>query len=163
MTSVLNSQPPPEVVRLRVRRPGAIDPGRVCEALAEPGWLGEPVTEEGRQPGVRRFLTDLVLPLPPDGRLLSLRKAALVDVGRPKPGPDGGCTVEVAWRSATLAPLFPVFAGRLVARLDGLTLEGSYAPPGGALGRAADRMLLHTAASATARWFLAHVAESAGA
>ena len=40
----------------------------------------------------------------------------------------------------------------------GLTIEGHYAPPGGVGGRTADRMLLHTAARGTARWFLGHLA-----
>ncbi len=160
MASVPDFVPAPDVVTLRVRRPVPVDPAQVCAALASPSWLGHAVDAPDAAPGVRRFLTDLVLPLPPDGRLLSLRKAALVDLGPAEPLPDGGCTIEVAWRSASLAPLFPVFAGRLIAGRDGLSIEGHYAPPGGAIGRAADRMLLHTAANGTARWFLAHLVET---
>jgi len=155
MTSVLAVALQPDVVSLRVRRAGDVDPGIVCGALAAPEWLGQPTEPGEAPPGMRRFLTDLVLPL--DGRRLALRKAAFVDLGPPQPRPDGGCTVEVAWRSASLAPLFPVFAGRLVVGREGIRLEGQYAPPGGALGRAADRLLLHVAANGTARWFLDHL------
>ncbi|NJD29892.1 MAG: hypothetical protein FIA92_16565 [Chloroflexi bacterium] len=160
MASVPETAQAADVVRLRVRRRAELDPAAVCRALAEPSWLGQPVDEAEAPSGGRRYLTDLVLPLPPDGRRLSLRKAALVDVGPFTSLPNGGCEIEIAWRSATLAPLFPVFAGQLVVARDGLTLDGRYAPPGGAIGRAADRMLLHTAANGTARWFLGHLLDA---
>jgi len=163
MPSVPSVPAPADVVRLRVRRLVALDPAAVCRALAEAPWLGQEVAATDAPPGARRYLTDLVFPLPPDGRLLSLRKAALVDIGPSSPRPEGGCEIDIAWRSATLAPLFPVFAGRLDVSSGGLILEGNYAPPGGALGRAADHMLLHTAASGTARWFLAHILSAVGA
>lgn len=146
-----------DVATLRVHRAGAVDLQRICPLLSDPAWLGQAVDVAGLATGVTRYLTDLVLPLPPDGRLLSLHKAAFVDVGPVVSRPDGGCDVEIAWRSASLAPLFPVFAGRLQARATGLTIEGHYAPPGGIVGRTADRMLLHTAARGTARWFLGHL------
>ena len=57
----------------------------------------------------------------------------------------------VCWRAATAAPLFPVFSGRIVSEPGELRIEGIYAPPGGIMGRLADRVLLHTAANATAR------------
>jgi hypothetical protein len=157
MASVPGFVAPDDVVSLRVRRAVDVEPEAICRALLEPAWLGQIIAADDVSPGARRFLTDLLLPLPPDGRILSLRKAALVDVGPSIPVLEGGCSLEIAWRSATLAPLFPVFAGRLVVGRDALMLEGSYAPPGGALGRAADRMLLHTAARGTARWFLDHL------
>ncbi|HET9680517.1 MAG TPA: hypothetical protein VFP19_00655 [Candidatus Limnocylindrales bacterium] len=147
-----------DVATLRVHRAGPLDVRRLCPMLADTTWLGQAVDVEGLPPDTTRYLTDLVLPLPPDGRLLSLHKAAFVDLGPVVMRPDGGCDVELAWRSASLAPLFPVFAGHLSARSSGLTIEGHYAPPGGFLGRTADRMLLHTAARGTARWFLGHLA-----
>jgi hypothetical protein len=152
-----------DVATLRVHRAGRIDTPRVCAALSSASWLGDPIGAEGLPAGTTRYLTDLVFPLPPDGRLLSFKKAAYVDLGSPSPLKDGGCEAAVAWRSASLAPLFPVFAGRLLIRPTGVALEGHYAPPGGAVGRAADRMLLNTAARGTARWFLEHlVAEARG-
>jgi hypothetical protein len=147
-----------DVATLRVHRAGPLDVRRLCPLLSDGAWLGQVVDLEGLPPGTTRHLTDLVLPLPPDGRLLSLRKAAFVDLGPVVMRSDGGCDVELAWRSASLAPLFPVFAGHLSARPTGLTIEGHYAPPGGLVGRTADRMLLHTAARGTARWFLGHLA-----
>lgn len=152
-----------DVATLRVFRAGRVDFRSVCAHLRSAGWLGEVIPiPDATDDGTVRYLTDLVLPLPPDGRLLSLRKAAIVDIGPGSETPDG-CEVPVAWRSASLAPLFPVFAGRIVVKSNGLTIEGHYAPPGGALGLAADRVLLHTAARGTARWLLEHlVAESRG-
>lgn len=149
-----------DVSSLHVVRPGRVDPAVVCRLLDEPDWFGEPVAAADIPEGARRFLMDLVLPLPPDGRLLSLRKAALLDVG-PALGVPGECEVAVAWRSATLAPLFPVFAGRLIVQPAGLSIEGSYAPPGGAVGLAADRVLLNVAARGTARWLLDRIATRA--
>jgi len=146
------------VATLRVHRAGPLDVRRLCQVLVDAAWLGQVVDIDGLPPGTMRYLTDLVLPLPPDGRLLSLRKAAFVDLGPVMPRSDGGCDLEIAWRSASLAPLFPVFAGHLSARSSGLTIEGHYAPPGGIVGRTADRMLLHTAARGTARWLLGHLA-----
>jgi hypothetical protein len=145
-----------------VRRTGRVHPAIVCGALADPEWLGQRIEAAAAPTGMRRFLTDLLLPLPPDGRTLALRKAAFVDLGPPQALPDGGCAIEIAWRSASLAPLFPVFAGRLVVEVSGIRLEGHYAPPGGALGRAADRVLLRVAANGTARWFLDHLVAATG-
>lgn len=149
-----------DVATLRVHRAGPLDVRRLCPLLTDGDWLGQVVDVEGLPPDTTRYLTDLVLPLPPDGRLLSLHKAAFVDLGPVVVRSDGGCDMEIAWRSASLAPLFPVFAGHLSARATGLTIEGHYAPPGGIVGRTADRMLLHTAARGTARWFLGHLASA---
>jgi len=154
------SPEPTQVATLRVFRPGSVDVAAIRSVLRVPAWLGERAPHAEAEDGMTTYLTDLVLPLPPDGRLLSLRKAAYVDLGRIE---DVGDRVEVAlaWRSASLAPLFPVFAGRLVARPAGLTIEGHYAPPGGRLGLAADHALLSVAARGTARWFLDHLAAQA--
>lgn len=149
-----------DVAALHVVRAGRVDADTICRLLAEPGWLGERLPGDDIPDGAQRFLMDLVLPLPPEGRLLSLRKAALVDVG-PALRVPGECEVAIAWRSATLAPLFPVFAGRLIIRASGLAIEGSYAPPGGVVGMAADRVLLNVAARGTARWLLDQLASRA--
>lgn len=147
-----------DVASLHAHRVGPIDVARCEAALRDGRWLGDGGAAAESPPTRTRFLTDLQLPLPPDGRILSLRRAAFVDIG-PIAAADDGFDVEIAWRSASLAPMFPVFAGWLRVRPTGLTIEGHYAPPGGALGRAADRVLLHTAARGTARWFLANLAE----
>jgi len=154
IASIERQEPGPEVATLRVHRGGRVDVALVCALLRDGQWLGEAVPVSDVAAGTRRYLTDLVLPLPPDGRLLSLRKAALVDLGPVDATMADGCEAPIAWRSASLAPLFPVFAGRVIVRTTGVGLEGHYAPPGGAVGRAADRMLLNTAARGTARWFL---------
>lgn len=157
---VAGSETAHDVASLHVVRPGRVDAPAICGVLAEPDWMGAAVTAGDVPEGARRFLMDLVLPLPPDGRLVSLRKAAFVDIG-PTLRVPGECETAIAWRSATLAPLFPVFAGRLIIRASGLTIEGSYAPPGGAVGMAADRVLLNVAARGTARWLLDQVAARA--
>jgi hypothetical protein len=141
-------------VHLRLVRPGALDLDHVRRLLDTPGWLGAAVAPE--QPGMRRFVTDLVLPLRAGRPRTIFRKAAYVDLGEPSPI-DGGLSVAIGWRSSTLAPLFPVFAGRLEVRRDALVLEGWYAPPGGEAGRILDRAFLNIAARGTARWFLDHV------
>jgi hypothetical protein len=93
--------------------------------------------------------------------LVTFGKAAYVDIGPVHTLEDGGWEVEVGWRASSLAPLFPVFSGTIVARGEDLTLSGWYAPPGGTLGRMADRALLHIAAEGTARWLLRELDEAA--
>ena len=85
--------------------------------------------------------------------MATFRKAAVLEVG-PVHRSAAGLDVEIGWRAASLAPLFPVFAGRLDTSDGELRLEGISAPPGGVVGRMADRVLLHTAATATAGWLL---------
>ena len=70
-----------------------------------------------------------------------------------------GYEVEIGWQSSSLAPLFPVFAGRLLMTTSELRLEGFYAPPGGEFGAVLDRAFLNIAARGTARWFLGRTAE----
>lgn len=98
---------------------------------------------------MRRFATDLRLGPDDHGLLAPLRKAAYVDLGSPEAKADG-LRVEISWRSASLAPLFPVFSGWLTVRPGELVLDGFYAPPGGAIGLLMDRALLHLAAQRTA-------------
>jgi len=106
---------------------------------------------------MRRYLVDLRLKLGDDPlALTTFRKAAFLDVGAPRRASDGW-ELDISWRAATAAPLFPVFAGRLLIRPSEMSIEGLYAPPGGVIGRVADRVLLHVAANATARWLLAEI------
>jgi hypothetical protein len=114
-------------------------------------WLGP---EVGSPPdGMRRYQADMRLRVSDRPSIVTFRKAAYVDIGTLKPL-DRGWEVEIAWRASTLVPLFPVFAGTLVMRAGELTVSGWYAPPGGSIGRAADRVLLHAAATGTGRWLL---------
>jgi hypothetical protein len=122
------------------------DATRLCGPLAAV-WLGPEVDES--PPGMRRFATDLRLGPHDHGMLAPFRKAAYVDLGSPQRVGDA-IRVEISWRSASLAPLFPVFSGWLTVRPGELVLDGHYAPPGGAIGLLADRALLHLAARRTA-------------
>lgn len=138
------------------------DPDRVAELLASGrlSWLqahrAGPVAD-----GLRRYAADLRLRIDvgPAG-VTTFRKAAFVDLGSPS-RLNGGWELEISWRAASAAPLFPVFAGRLVIEPAEMRIEGLYAPPGGRIGRAADRALLHVAAQATARWLLAQIDRAA--
>jgi hypothetical protein len=145
--------------RLIVRRRALSDPGRLAWAIrAARAWLGPEV--ESAPPGMHRHQADLRLRVSDHPRLVTFGKAAYVDIGRVQPL-DDGWEVEIGWRASTLAPLFPVFSGTIVARGEELTLSGWYAPPGGAVGRAADRALLHIAAEGTARWLLGELDNAA--
>jgi hypothetical protein len=120
-------------------------------ALVEPDWLGTPVASATA--GTRRYLTDLSLPVRDHSPQLTFKKAAYVDMGEARATADG-CELTISWRSSSLAPLFPVFAGRLKLTSTEVTLEGFYAPPGGEFGAVLDRAFLNIAARGTARWFL---------
>ncbi len=143
-----------------VRRRASCDPARLAWAIrAARAWLGPEV--ESAPQGMHRHHADLRLRVSDQQSLVTFRKAAFVDVGPARPLGDDGLEVEIGWRASTMAPLFPVFSGAIVVRGDELTLSGWYAPPGGALGRAADRALLHIAAEGTARWLLAQLDDAA--
>jgi hypothetical protein len=146
-------EPDGPVARLSVTRILRADPAGLCRALEDPSWLGRVIDGPADQPHLRRVETDLAFALSDDPEKLTFRKAALVDLGVVV-APDGSCTGTVEWRAATLAPLFPVFAGTLRAHDGGLHLEGAYAPPGGGVGLLVDRSFLHHFARRTAIWFL---------
>jgi hypothetical protein len=142
------------VVKLDVVLPARVDFQRVPAAFGpDADWLGERLSEE--TPGIRRFACDLELRVGPDRRA-TFRKSAIVGLGAPVRD-DDGWVVPVEWRAASLAPLFPVFVGQLRLRRERLELDGRYAPPGGKIGYALDRALLHIAARGTGRWFLEKV------
>lgn len=141
-------------VHLSAAVPLHSDPDRIAALVADGAvaWGGEIV--DGGGDGLRRYGVDLRLRVGGErGGLTTFRKAAYVDLGRPRRRGDGW-VAEIGWRAATAAPLFPVFSGRLVIGPDDLRIEGLYAPPGGIVGRVADRVLLHVAANGTARWLL---------
>jgi hypothetical protein len=146
------SWPTEGLSHLIVRRHTATDLDRLAWAIrAARAWLG-PETEPAPRE-MRRHHADMRLRVSDRPSIVTFSKAAYVDIGPVQPMNDGW-VVEVGWRASTLAPLFPVFSGNIVARGDELTLSGWYAPPGGEIGRVADRVLLHAAASGTARWLL---------
>jgi len=148
-----------QLSRLVVRRLTESDPARLAWAIhAARAWLGPEV--EPAPDGTHRHQADLRLRVSERPSLVTFGKAAYVDLGPVEPL-DDGWQVEVSWRAATLAPLFPVFSGTIVARGDELTLSGWYAPPGGVVGRVADRALLHIAAEGTARWLLSELDRAA--
>ncbi|OGN86681.1 MAG: hypothetical protein A2X23_04835 [Chloroflexi bacterium GWC2_73_18] len=151
------------IVHLELSRSFPVGLGRACEVLSgdELDWLGLRVAGDDLPTGTRRYQTDLSLPIRGRSPQMVLRKAAFVELGAVR-STDVGCQLEISWRSATLAPLFPVFVGHLSVAADEIRLEGYYAPPGGDLGLVLDRALLGIAARGTARWFLERVALALG-
>ena len=124
-------------------------------------WADGTIERPALDGGLRRYLVDLRLRLGAEGAAVTtFRKAAYLDLGSPR-RTDDGWELEISWRAAGAAPLFPVFAGRLAIEGDAMKIEGIYAPPGGVVGRVADRVLLHVAANATARWLLDEIDRAA--
>ena len=157
-----DARPPPDgFVRLVASKRLRSDPDRVAAMLAaDPPWE-DLRAEPSESPELRRYAIDLQLRLGGDSpALATFSKAAYLDVGNPR-RTAGGWDVELQWRASTAAPLFPVFSGTLAIVADELRIEGLYAPPGGLVGRVADRMLLHIAANGTARWLLDEVDRAA--
>ena len=151
-TTALSGPAPDEIIHFRLETPTPVELGRVAAVLGSEDalWLGDRAPSE--RPNVRRFYCDLELHAGGVERAI-FRKSAIVGFGEPKHD-DAGWLVPIEWHAATLAPLFPVFAGHLRVRADRIELDGSYAPPGGKVGHALDAALLGIAARATARWFV---------
>ncbi len=149
-------------VRLAASRPRGAEADRVAAIIGPEAsrWLGDPVSSSTG--GVRRYQTDMRLRVGGEGAgLTTFRKAAYLDLGTPVRVPRGW-EVEIGWRASSAAPLFPVFSGRLRVNPREMAIEGLYAPPGGVVGRVADRLLLHVAATGTARWLLDEIDRAAG-
>ena len=127
--------------------PASEDRAAAVLGLGRSAWLGE-LVEAGEHEGAGRYLLDLELRVSDSAPRVAFRKAAYIDVGPLEQGPDGPA-IDVSWRAAGLATLFPVFAGRLAWHDAELVLDGYYAPPGGSVGVIADRLLLNVAARAT--------------
>jgi hypothetical protein len=146
---------------LSVRLPLFAAPADVLRLLDTDAsrWLGEPLeaSAEGLAGSRRRFATDLRLRVSDRSPRALFRKAAIVELGTPFEA-NGIVSVEIGWRAATLAPLFPVFSGRLSVDSHDATLRGLYAPPGGRIGQIADDALFHIAAEGTAKWLLREMA-----
>ena len=124
---------------------------RLLRADGPESWLG--VSVAGGPSDMRRYATDLQMSRPSDRAPVAIRKAAYVDLGSVE-SLEQTLRVEISWRSASLAPLFPVFSGWLTVRTDEMAIDGRYVPPGGPLGFVADRALMHRVARYTAEWLL---------
>lgn len=151
---------PDGTARLDVTVPAHVTRRRALALLADPGrgaWLGEAV--ERADDGTRqRHLLDLELRVTDHTPRIAFHKAALVDIGTPRGRHGRPIEVEIGWRAAGLAPLFPVFSGTLSWSDGQLRVAGFYAPPGGGIGIMADRLLLNVAARGTARVLLERIA-----
>ena len=124
-----------------------------------------PWAEGGNEPleisSLRRYGLDLRLRVGGESAAIStFGKAAYLDLGRSR-RTQTGWESEIGWQASSAAPLFPVFSGWLTIGPDELRIDGFYAPPGGAMGLVADRVLLHVAANATARWVLSEIGRAA--
>ena len=145
-------------VRLVASVPMRIDPAAVAAMLERGPDDWELRSSNG---GVRRFAVDLRLRLGGESTgLTTFGKAAWVDLGSVR-RVGGGYLVPIEWQASSAAPLFPVFAGELGIENERLSVNGLYAPPGGTVGRIADRALLHVAATGTARWLLGDIDRAA--
>lgn len=151
----------PMTVPLRVRQPRSVDLERAILALGELSWLGRPTDGPPGRPQVRRVAAVLELPIVDGSSTAPVHKAALIDVG-PARRVGGQVLVEIAWRSASFAPLFPVFAGELSISATEVTLDGCYAPPLGTLGLLIDQAFLHLAARRTAGSLVTRLAAEFG-
>jgi hypothetical protein len=151
-TTAMSGAVPDEIAHLRLQTTTKVELGRVAAVLGseDAPWLGERAPSE--RPDIRHFYCDLELHAGGVERAI-FRKSAIVGFGEPRHD-HAGWIVPIEWHAATLAPLFPVFAGHLRVRADRIELEGSYAPPGGKVGQALDASLLGIAARATGRWFV---------
>ncbi len=144
-------------VPLRASHSCPIDITWALEALTDLDWFGAQVDGPPERTDLRRVSTDLELPIFDGSATGPIRKDALIDFGRPQ-ARAGGILVEIAWQSASLAPLFPVFAGELRITPTSLLLDGRYVPPLGRLGLLIDEGILHVVARRTAGAFLARLA-----
>jgi hypothetical protein len=156
VTAAMDALPPPAgFVRLAASLRLHNDPDRVAALLRDgrvPWALARVVGPDGSE--LRRFAVDLRLRVGGEKVAFStFGKAAFLDLGAPRRTAHGW-EAEISWLASTAAPLFPVFSGWLTIGREELRIDGLYAPPGGVVGRVADRMLLHVAANATARWVL---------
>lgn len=141
------------VAHLEAARSVRVRPDVLREVLTHPSWLGRLVESPADRRDGFRVETDLAFTMGADGRTLTFSKAALVDIGPLRDTPDGA-VADIGWQASSLAPLFPVFAGRLVVGPTRIRLVGEYAPPGGGVGLLVDRAILHHFAQRTARWLL---------
>ena len=89
-------------------------------------------------------------------------KTVRLDVSEPARF-DDDMTIRLVWEATGPRALFPRMEGELIVagmgpNLTQLLFRGSYRPPLGALGRAADRVMLHRVAEATVQNFVERLA-----
>ena len=144
-----------QTVPLHVRQTATIDMERTADALRDIHWLGKPGDRSTAGP-MRVVAIDLELPILDGSSPRPIRKSAFLELGTPRVA-AGAIAVDIAWRSASFAPLFPVFAGTLLIDRDAVVLDGRYAPPFGQLGLLIDRGLLHLVARRTAAALVARL------
>jgi hypothetical protein len=151
----------PGTVPLRASHRGETDLAQAIEALTDLAWLGPQADAPADRPDLRRVRADLELPVGDGSAPGPIKKAALIDIGTAR-AVEGALLVEVSWRSASMAPLFPVFAGELRITATGLALQGRYVPPFGTLGLVIDAGILRFVARRTAQAFLTRFAARLG-
>ena len=93
---------------------------------------------------------------------VDVRKNAVVQLGRPLRLRDW-LHIPISWQAQPVSELFPRFEGELQLvpispEETKLALAGTYDPPLGDVGRAVDNLVMHTAAEATVKDFVEHVA-----
>jgi len=147
----------PGSVRLAVSQRGRFPVAASVAAIEDLAWLGEPLAPGPDLGPWRRVKSVLALPVTDGSAPGPLHKSALIDVG-PLERLGSSVRAAIGWQSDSVAPLFPVFAGRLTIQPDLLSLEGDYAPPLGRIGLLIDERILHFVARRTAQAFLARVA-----
>ena len=117
-------------------------------------------------PGMFESPTAKITELEADTPFGLLSRSVPIELG-PVQRSDDVATVPIRWHSLDSEALFPVFDGqlRLQRIADGrsrLELKGSYKPPGGIVGRAADAIVMHSVAEATVEDFVHRVAAVVG-
>jgi hypothetical protein len=145
-------------VALHASRDARIDLTRAATALRSLDWFGPQIDGPAVRADLRRIRADLELPIIDGSATGPIRKSALIDIGLPRALNDV-LLVEVGWQSASLAPLFPVFAGRLRVSEGRLDLDGWYVPPLGRLGLLIDAGILYLVARRAAQAFLTRLAD----
>ena len=112
-----------DTVPLLVRHVTTTDLRSAASELRNLDWLGVPQADSAGP--TRPITTELELPvIDGSSRGSPIRKSVIMEVGRPRVDEDA-VAVDISWRSATLAPLFPVFVGRLVTTSKDVTLGAS--------------------------------------
>lgn len=144
--------PPDRVISARQTVIGEYD--KLREALLEgpANWM----------PGMYESATGKITELEADTVFGRLARYARMKIDAAQVEKDE-VVVPITWHSLESEALFPTFEGRLrLYRVPGgtsrLALDGHYAPPGGALGRAADSAAMYAVARSTVNDFVKRIA-----